>query len=152
MRKVFYSSIIFCLLLTTLVAERAQALELLQFGVRGGYYEDFEEGFLGADVKMGFAMFDLNPNLEWIFVQNANAFTLNVDGTMTIFPIPLLDPYVGGGVGYIYTKPDGFDATNDFGLNLIAGLGLNVVLNPYVQLKYVISDNNTWVFVLGVHF
>ena len=130
----------------------AAALNVIQPGVRTGIYEDGDNWFLGVDVKTKVAMIAVNPNFEWIFVDNANSFTLNVDGLLTVFPIPLLDPYVGAGIGTFYVKPDNRDSKNDFAFNLIGGVSFNVKLNPYVQIKYVITDNNTWVIAGGIHF
>jgi opacity protein-like surface antigen len=144
--------VIVCILLCGLLPAQAQAIAGIQPGIRGGIYEDGNDFFLGVDVKGNIAMLHANPNFEWIFVDGANAFTLNLDALLTVFPIPIMDPYLGAGLGVYYVKPDNFDSTNDFAFNLIAGLGFNVVLDPYVQLKYVIGDNNTLVLAAGIRF
>jgi hypothetical protein len=151
-RSAIKISVIVCILLCGLLPAQAQAVPGIQPGIRGGIYEDGSNFFLGVDVKGNIAMLHANPNFEWVFVDNANVFTLNLDALLTVFPIPIMDPYLGAGLGVYYVKPDGFDSTNDFALNLIAGLGFNIILDPYVQLKYVITDNNTLVLAAGIRF
>jgi hypothetical protein len=37
------------------------------------------------------------PNVEWLFVDHGKAYSLNVDGTMTVLPFGVASGYVGGG-------------------------------------------------------
>jgi hypothetical protein len=152
MRSALKVSVIVCVLLSGLVPAQAQAFLGLQPGIRGGIYEDGNDFFLGVDLKTSLAILHANPNLEWVFVDNANVFTLNLDALFNIFPLPLVDVWGGGGFGVFYAKPDDLDSTSDFAVNLLAGLGFNVLLDPYVQIKYVITDDNTLVFAAGIRF
>ncbi len=151
MRTTIKTIVILCVLLCGLLPTQTQAIGP-QFGIRGGIYENGSDFFLGVDAKVGLAMLNVVPNFEWIFVDKANAFTLNLDAQLTIFPIPIMDPYLGAGLGYYYVKPDNFDSTSDFAFNLIAGLGFNIILDPFVQLKYIITDDNTLVLAAGIRF
>ena len=151
MRKVILSSLVVCSLIVAVGSHNAYA-KPIQFGVRGGTYSDPSDPFIGADAKIGLGGFHVIPNIEWVFVDGGDFFTLNVDGTMTIFPIPILDPYVGAGVGWVRVKPDNLDATNEGAFNLIGGVSFNVPLDPFVQIKYVITEDNTWVFAVGARF
>ena len=130
----------------------AGAAKLVQPGVRGGVYTDGSNWFLGVDVKTKVAMIAVVPNFEWIFVDHANSYTLNVDGLFNVLPIPLMDPYIGAGIGTFYVKPDEGNSKNDFVFNLIAGASFNVAINPFAQIKYVITDNSTWVIEGGIRF
>lgn len=152
MRQTLQVTSITVILVCVLLSSAAEAVVGIQPGVRGGIYEDGDNWFLGVDVKTKVAMIAVNPNFEWIFVDHGNSFTLNLDGLFTVLPIPLMDPYVGAGIGTFYIDPDGGDSKSDFAFNLIAGASFNVPLKPYVQIKYIITDNNTFVLAGGVRF
>jgi len=140
--------LIAAILVSAVLSSQAQAI--LSPGVRIGTYEgDF---FVGADLKFGLAMFHANPNIEYIFVDNATFFTASFDGFMNFLPLPVIHPYAGGGVGLVYVKPDDFDSKTDFALNLILGVDVSLPLNPYAQFKYVVTDDNAWVFAIGIRF
>ena len=152
MHNVFKVFVVAFLLLCVFLSGHAHAVLSLQPGVRGGFYEDNSNFFVGFDLKSKIAIVTANPNFEWVFVDDGDLFTLNLDGLFTVFPIPIMDPYLGAGVGITYVKPEVADSENDFAFNLIAGLGFNIPLDPYVQIKYIITENNTFVFAAGIRF
>lgn len=135
----------------------------LDFGVRGGFYNDADAGFLGAEVLTGITReWFFNPNVEYVFVDNGSLTTLNLDAH---YDLPTRSPYylwVGGGAAVLFNS---FDAeagcarcrdTNDtdFGLNLLAGIGFwrGQPIRPYVQGKVVLSNNTEAVLGVGIRF
>lgn len=152
MRPVITTVLLVCVAVGVLSVGHAHALVGIKPGVRAGYYDDADAFFIGADVKFDLLMFRANPNIEWAFPDKGNLATFNFDGLMDFSFIPLISLYGGVGVAAVYTKPDNGDSKWDAGLNLLGGAGINVMLDPFVYIKYLITDNNTWVFGVGIRF
>lgn len=141
--------------LLTVVAFMAlpsQADAILGADVRGGYYTDAEEFFLGGGLRFGLAGFEIVPNFEYVFVDNATLYTLNADGQWNLIPFGLGSVWIGGGLGLMGAGVKGFDTKTKGIANLFAGVGLNVILKPFAQAKYIIGDQNQAVLAVGVRF
>ena len=127
-------------------------------GVRGGYYTDAEEGFLGVDLLMQIqdTRWFFNPNIEYVFVDPGDLATLNLDVHYDL-DTDNDDLYIwlGGGPAIIFrddAHPRGDDET-DLGLNLLGGVGWQLEsIVPYVQAKAIIADDNEVVLAVGVRF
>jgi hypothetical protein len=128
----------------------SQADAILGADVRGGYYTDAEKFFLGGGLRVGLAGFEIVPNFEYVFVDNATLYTVNADGQFNLFPFGLGSVWVGGGLGLMGLGFEGSDTKTKGLVNLFAGVGLNVILKPFAQVKYVITDESTAVLALGV--
>jgi hypothetical protein len=152
MRKL---STAFPLVALALLAAAGPAAADTKFGVRGGYYTDIGEPFVGVEVltHIGNRVY-FNPNFEWIFVENANYFTLNGDFHYD-FPVGR-DVYVwaGAGLGWSSFDFEGEDnSDNDLVANLLAGAGVNAGgVIPYVQLKLIVQDDTEFVVAVGLRF
>ena len=152
MRYFTTTLVLVCIFVGVLSVGHSEALVGLQPGVRAGYYEDADAFFIGADLKFDLLMFSANPSLEWAFPDGGDLLTLNFDGFMDFSIIPLISIWGGAGVAAIYTNSDLGGSSWDAGLNLLGGAGVDVLLDPYLYVKYIISDNNTWVFGVGIRF
>lgn len=131
----------------------AEAVMTVQPGVRAGYYDDSGKFFLGVDLKTDLATITINPNFEWVFVDDGDLFTANLDGTMDVLSaLPVVRPWIGAGFGLLYAKPEAFDSQTDAAINLLAGLDLGIPLNPYIMAKYIITENDTFVVGAGIRF
>jgi len=140
-------------LVVMMIAGQARALVGVKPGVRAGYYFDPEAFHIGVDADMNFTMLHFDPNIEWAFADGADIFTFNADGYMTIPLIPATDIWAGAGPMLYYINPDKGDSHSKVGLNLIAGVGLNLPLNPYGMIKYtIVEDLNGFVLGVGVRF
>lgn len=140
-------------LMLVLVASQAFAVAGAKPGVRAGYYFDPEAFFIGAEADINLTMLHFNPNIEWAFADGFDIWTFNADGYWTLPMIPATDTWIGGGLAWVLTNPENFDSSNDIGVNILAGIALNLPLNPYAQLKYLIVDNgNGFVFAIGARF
>ena len=119
------------------------------------YYTEIEEPFVGVEVltHLGHRVY-FNPNFEWIFVENANYFTLNGDFHYD-FPVGR-DVYVWAGAGlgwssFDFEGPDNSD--NDLVLNLLTGAGVNAGgVIPYVQLKLIVEEDTEFAIAVGLRF
>ena len=137
------------------LAGAAPAAADIKFGIRGGYYTDIEEPFVGAELltRIGNRVY-FNPNFEYVFVDEATYFTLNGDFHYD-FPVGS-DVYVwaGAGLGWSSFDFEGEDnSDNDLVANLLAGAGVNAGgVIPYVQLKLIIQDDTEFVIGVGLRF
>jgi len=124
------------------------------FQATGGWYTDNSDLFLGAGARVGFGSITVIPNAEYVFVDNAKEWTLNVDGTMSVLPLGVASGYVGAGIGWMTVDPDRGDSHTDTVFNVIAGAGLNTFpLKPFGQFKYSIKDGDDPLqFAVGVRF
>jgi len=120
----------------------------------GGWYTDNDDFFLGAGARFAAGPITAIPNAEYVFVDGGKLFTLNVDGTLNVLPLAVATGYVGGGLAFVISDPDGGDSNTDTGFNLIAGMGFNAIkLHPFAQIKWIVKDgNDPFVFGVGLHF
>lgn len=122
------------------------------FGIRGGAYFDVDEPFVGAELLFpitGDIWF--NPNVEWVFVDNADLASVNADIHFDLPTGPSYSFWIGGGLGLRYLDPDGpLDGDWDAGVNALAGLGFgHGRVIPYVQGKLFINDSDAEFILAG---
>ena len=129
------------------------AVRSWQIGVRGGYYFDAEEPFVGLELLTPlFSRLSFNPNAEWIFVKDVVFMTFNADLTID-FSLPRTNAFmwVGGGLGVRYVNPEGpAESDADTGANILAGIGVDAgSYTPYAQAKWFRRDGNTEFILMG---
>jgi hypothetical protein len=130
----------------------------IDFGLRGGYYTDAEELFLGAEIltRIADSRWFFNPNIEFVFVDPGDLTTLNLDVHYD-FETRDDDVFVwaGGGPAVVFRDRGGRhdDDETDPGLNFLAGIGWQLeAIVPYVQGKILLSDDSEAVLAVGVRF
>jgi hypothetical protein len=128
----------------------------LDFGVRGGFYDDADAGFIGGELLWGLTrQWYFNPNLEYVFVDNGDLMTLSADFH---YDFPTRSPFyvwAGGGPAVILRDPDCNSCSDtDFGLNLLGGVGFGKgqALRPYIQGKIILADDTEAVLAVGLRF
>ncbi len=115
-----------------------------------GSYWDVKDGdeTWGAGVGVSLPLITNYLRLDgrvYVFEEN----DLGRDDTLDLLPIDLgvqfhilpdeeLDPYLLGGVSWVYADSEGFDVDSDFGGYLGAGLDMNLdsLLSPFVEVVY----------------
>lgn len=145
-----------------LVPALAEAQFDIDLGIRGGLYSDAEAGFVGAELLIPVTRsWYFNPNYEYVFVDDGDLSTLNIDAH---YDLPLRSPFyvwLGGGVAVIFAEDEirrgrriDTEEETDVGLNLLAGLGFGKgqAIRPYVQGKLVIADETEAVIAVGLRF
>ena len=144
--------------LATAVPSTGPARAEWDFGLRGGYYTDAEELFLGLELltQVSDTVWWFNPNVEFVFVDPGDLWTLNLDFHYD-FDTRDRDTYIwaGGGPAIVFSDRGGRfdDDETDAGLNLLAGLGWQLEsIVPYIQGKILLSDDSEAVLALGVRF
>jgi hypothetical protein len=133
----------------------------LDFGVRGGFYNDADAGFIGGELLWGVTReWFFNPNVEYVFVDNGDLTTLNLDFH---YDFPTHSPFyvwAGGGPAVLFSGTDaacrGCQSTSntDIGLNLLGGIGFGKgqALRPYVQGKLILSNETEAAIAVGIRF
>jgi len=134
----------------------ASAAHAGDFGVRAGYYFDFEEPFIGAEYLTRVApRIYFNPNFEYVLVGDGLTYmTINGDFHYD-FPTRG-STYVWAGAGLALVRfdlegPDNSDT--DPALNLFGGVGWRRGgVTPYVQAKVIVDGGNEFVLAFGLRF
>jgi len=127
----------------------------IKVGIRGGYYTDIGEPFLGAELLMPVAhRIYFNPNFEYVFVDNLKYWTLNGDFH---YDFPTHRPYyvwAGAGLALIRVDPEGpAEGDTDVGANLLAGVGFKAgSVLPYFQAKVILKNGSEFALAFGIRF
>jgi hypothetical protein len=151
-----FSKLLFVTLFVAVVFVAAQADADIKPGVRVGAYFDPTDAFIGGEILVDITpSWYFNPNVEYVFVDNATFVTFNFDVHYDL-PVDEVYLWIGGGIGILYFDPDPvrFDDETDFGLNVFAGVGFrtNSRIVPYIQPKVFISDDSEVSLAFGIRF
>ena len=121
----------------------------------GGYTDANAMGIGGGvmtDVGRGGAWM-FNPNLEIVFPDGGNLFTMNGDFHYEFPSSSSLGTYAGAGPALLIADPNVGGSRTDFGLDLIGGVtGRRGTTHPFGQAKIVLSDNTEFALMGGVRF
>lgn len=137
------------------LAATSQASALpIGFQATGGWNTVNDDLLLGAGVRFGVGPVTLIGGGDWYFVDEGSTYSLSLDGTINVLPLGVATGYVGAGTGMFTVKPDGGDSHSEAVLNVIAGVGFNLVpLRPFGQLKWIVIDGDDPVVLsVGVRF
>jgi hypothetical protein len=140
--------------LATLFAPHAAADEAT-FGLRGGFYTEAKEPFLGAELLLRLApRVYFNPNLEYVFVESGKYITWNGDFHYDFHARGNTFAWLGAGLALVTVNPPGpRDTHNDLAANFLAGVGVRTgSLIPYFQAKLIAKDDTEFVLAFGVRF
>jgi hypothetical protein len=140
----------------------APARAEVDLGVRGGFYNDADAGFLGVELLTGVTrQIYFNPNLEYVFVDQGDLATVNLDFH---YDFETTGPYylwAGGGPAVIFSdrevrRGNRFESEDetDVGLNVLGGVGFGRggAFRPYVQGKLTLSDETEASIAFGIRF
>lgn len=122
--------------------------------LRAGWYFDASDVFVGggalADIGRK-ADWYFNPNLEYVFVDAGDLFTLNGDFHYDFETKG--DYYFWLGAGPAILFADNGDSETDLGVNLLVGWGLKKQgIVPYVQGKFILADESDAAVAVGIRF
>jgi hypothetical protein len=132
------------------------ALSATTFGVRTGVYTEQNAGFLGGEVVTSIApSWYFNPNLEVAMVAtDNNVVTVNGDFHYDFFQDRPYWVWAGGGPAVIHREfPTASDDT-DFGVNFLGRIAWKTAskVNPYLQAKVTVSNEDEAVLAFGLRF
>lgn len=124
------------------------------FKLSTGVYVDEGDPMLGVAYEIPIdSKFALIPGMEYVFVDNGDLMTFNLDSRFEL-NTPSENPmWAGIGMGAIRRKVGNFDDT-DFGVNLQWGMDFDRGQNwmPYLNSKAVLSDESYFVVGFGIRF
>ncbi|MGH9379163.1 MAG: hypothetical protein ACRD2Z_00910 [Thermoanaerobaculia bacterium] len=154
--KAFARRVIVTAGLTLAAGLLPQTANAIDFGIRGGLYTDVEEAFVGIELlsRIQRSQWYFNPNVEWVFLENGDLITANIDLHYDFPTSGQFNAWLGGGLAVLFTDPDRGDSDTEPGLNLLAGLGFNPhgVVRPYLQGKIILADDSEAVIAIGLRF
>jgi hypothetical protein len=155
MRRLTRLTLAFAALLP-LAATSAQAAD---FGIRGGVYafkDAPDKPFVGAELLFhaGDSIY-FNPNVEYVFVDNGRYWTFNADAHWDLPTHGTPYIWLGGGLAIVLADPEGpAESDTSAHANLLAGIGFRTEgrVVPYIQVKLITGDPNTFVAAAGIRF
>jgi hypothetical protein len=124
-------------------------------GIRAGYYTDVSDAFVGGELLTSISNHTyFNPNVEYVFTDGFTFLTFNGDFHHDFPSRSSTFYWLGAGLAALYTNPEGEgDNQTDLGVNLLGGIGFSRGSTiPYVQGKFVLSDNSEFVVGFGLRF
>lgn len=124
--------------------------------LRAGAYTDANAMAIGGGVVTGLSHSNtwmFNPNLEVVFPDGGNMFSMNADFQYQFPGSGSVGVYAGGGPALLIADPNNGSSQSDGALNLIGGVeGRHGSARPFGQAKAVLSDNSEFVLMGGVRF
>ena len=134
----------------------APALANVDFGGRAGAYTDETRAFFGAELLTPLdhaRTWYANPNVEFALSDESDVTSVNGDFHYDFDTHGRYAVWAGGGPAVLFIDREFSDDDSDIGLNLLAGFGKKRGdVRPYFQGKYVVADDSTAVFAVGVRF
>ena len=156
MRLLLRPITIISLAVASVFALSAPARADIDVGVRGGYYFDIGEPFVGAELLIPVVdrKIFFNPNVEYVFVEDLNYMTFNADFHYDLPVAGSQFVWLGAGLGLVRIDPEGpGNSDTDPALNLLAGVGFRAGgAVPYFQAKLIVKDNTEFSLGFGVRF
>ena len=144
------------LLLAVGLVSAAAPASAVDFGVRGGYYFDAGDPFLGVELILPVARrIYFNPNFEYVFAgEDLTHLTFNADFHYDFPTSGSTMVWAGAGLGLVYIDPEGEDnGDTDPALNLLAGVGFRTGgVVPFFQAKLIVDGGSEFVLAFGVRF
>ena len=128
----------------------------LDFGARAGAYLDEADPMVGLELltRLGSSDWFFNPNVEFVFADSRDRFSLNADFHYDFFEQRQYYVWAGAGLAGIWTESAGpQDSETDLGANLLGGIGWKLSgMTPYAQLKIVLADDSEVAAAVGIRF
>jgi len=153
MRRAFFLTLV--LAAATALAPAAVRADT-QFGIRGGFYVDAGDPFLGTEllIRLDHTRWMFNPNVEYVFSEGIHSWTINGDFHYDFNQHRNHYLWAGAGLAIVTTSPKGGgDGHTDLGLNLLAGAGFRSGgVTPYAQVKVIVKDGSELVLAVGLRF
>jgi hypothetical protein len=143
------------LLVSILLAALPSPARAETFGVRGGFYAEAGEPFVGAELLLRVSpKIQVVPNFEWVLVDEGEQFVGSLDAHYDLSCSCSTQTVIYAGAGLAVLSREVSDtAHTDVGLNLLGGVGLRLgPVLPYVQIRGTISDTSELSIGVGLRF
>ena len=121
--------------------------------LRAGAYTDVDAAFVGIEYRAPVqGRLYVAPNFELVFPSEGSYFSFNADMHYVFAAQGKLSPWLGAGLGIYSRSHDGGGSDTTAGANFIGGLGLRTKLEPYAQVKIVVTGDTAVVLGFGIRF
>jgi len=135
-----------------LAARSAAAVSVVEPLAFANWRTDPGTGAVGGGAAIGVASFDV-PAFEWVFVDDASDWAIDLDGHLPIMALPVVAFYLGAGAGYYSHDPDLGDSSTEFGMNALVGSKASIGrLKPYLEIRYTTAGPDGITVMLGTRF
>jgi hypothetical protein len=138
-----------------LLSPTSVSADNLMGGVRGGYYFEIDEPFLGVELLVGISdSIYFNPNFEYVFTDNRDYMTFNFDFHYDFPTHGRSFVWAGAGLGLVYINPENRqESDTEAAANLLLGAGVAADgVIPYIQAKLILKDNTEFALGVGLRF
>ena len=120
---------------------------------RAGAYSDLDAPFLGIEYRTPVqGRLYVAPNFELVLPSEGSYYGFSVDLHYLFRAQGRLQPWLGAGLGFYARGHQGGGTSTSAGANFIGGLALRARLNPYAQVKVVVTGDTAFVASLGIRF
>ena len=123
--------------------------------VTAGDYLDIHKPFVGVGYSMPVApRWTLEPNADYIFVNDGSKYSFNVDGRYRLNPSQANAMYVGAGLGVVQ-RNRAFGNYTDSAVNLVWSVDFNGYsgpVTPFINTRAVLSNHSDFGVSFGVRF
>jgi len=150
-RALSFRALFLCLAL--LAAKPAAAISVIEPIAFASWRDAPGTTSFGAGAAMGILSVDVVPTYEYVFVDNASEWAVNVDAHFPILALPLVALYIGGGVAHYSSSPDIGESSTDTGASVLIGGKMSIRrLKPYGEIKWTNAGPEDVVLTLGMRF
>lgn len=133
----------------------AMAAQYPSINLSAGNFFDVRNPYVGVGYQMPFSpRWSIEPNAEYVFVNNGHMYSFNVDGRYLLNPSNPNPMSIGAGLG-IVNRDLGFTDSTDAALNLTWRIDFNSYggpVIPFIGTKAVLSNYSDFAVSFGVRF
>jgi hypothetical protein len=134
-------------------AKPAAAVSIVEPIAYGSWRTEPGTGSLGAGAAIGVLSFDFVPTFEYVWVDNATDWALNLDGHIPVIALPVVALYAGAGYANYHHDPEVGGSSDDSGFNLLFGAKASLGrLKPFGEVKYTTAGRDGTILTLGTRF
>ena len=119
-----------------------------------GWETETEDVFAGAGYQLPLGPITAAPSFEWLFIDEATVYTINLDAHLNLIPLGVATLWAGAGMAIRTADVDNFDSDTSTGANLLLGANFNLTsLKPFAQIRQVfIEGDDPFSVAVGIRF
>jgi hypothetical protein len=121
--------------------------------LRAGAYTDVDAVFLGIEYRAPVqGRLFVAPNFELALPSTGSYYSFSADLHYLFRAQGRLQPWLGAGLGIYARGHQGGGTSTSAGANFVGGLALRAKLDPYAQVKVVVTGDTAFVAGFGIRF
>jgi hypothetical protein len=135
------------------IAAAASPARASDVSLRAGAYTDLDAPFIGIEYRAPVqGRLYVAPNFELVLPSSGSYYSFSADLHYLFRAQGQFQPWLGAGLGIYARGYQGGGTTTSAGGNFIGGLALRTKLNPYAQVKLVVTGDTAFVLGFGIRF